>query len=338
MNNSPLISVIVPVRNGKEYIEKCINALLSSDYDSYELIVVDDNSTDNTPEIARQSGANVVTLEKQSGPAAARNRGAQHAKGDIVLFIDSDVVVTKDTLGQIADVFNDNPDIAGVFGSYDDEPEAPDFVSQYRNLLHHYVHQIASRDAKTFWTGCGAIRKDVFDELGGFDEVRHPTPSMEDIEIGLRISGKGYKMILDKDIQVKHLKDWSLYSMVKTDIFQRAVPWSKLILERKTLPRDLNLRYRDRVSTALLGVVILAFFIYIIGLITGTDLIANTYLLYIALLFLVVIIVLNRDLYLFFYRKRGLGFALLTIPMHLLFYFYSGATFGVMWMSSKFKS
>lgn len=335
MNKNPYISVVVPVRNGGEYIYDCLNAILASNYEPLETIVVDDASTDNTVEISRKAGANTITLDKQSGPAAARNRGAESARGDILLFIDADVVINNDTIELIARAFRDNPEIAGVFGSYDNKPQAPDFISQYRNLLHHYVHQIAKRDAKTFWTGCGAVRKAVFDELRGFDEIRHPIPSMEDIELGLRMSGQGYKIILDKNIQVKHLKHWGLYSLIKTDIFQRAVPWSRLILERKLLPRDLNLRFRDRFSTALVGIIIIAAFIYILGLFTHVDFIPNGYLLLTALISLSVILILNRGLYLFYLRKRGLGFALLSIAMHLLFYVYSGITFGVLWIRSK---
>ena len=337
MNNNHFISVIVPVRNGSEYIDKCLGAIMGSNYEKYETIVVDDASNDNTIDIVRESGVKIVALDKKSGPAAARNKGAHEAGGDIVLFIDADVVVNPDTLGRIAKVFEENPEIAAVFGSYDDEPAAGDFVSQYRNLLHHYVHQVANSDAKTFWTGCGAIRKDLFDELGGFDNVRHPTPSMEDIEIGLRMSEHGYRMILDSEIQVKHLKRWSLVSLIKTDIFQRAVPWSRLILERKILPRDLNLRYRDRVSTALLGLAILAFLLYILEHLTKTKFIPHSFLLSAIIICFAVILVLNRDLYLFFYRKRGLWFAVRSVPMHFLFYLYSGATFVVLWLRSKFR-
>lgn len=337
MNNNPYISVVIPVRNGSEYIAECLRAIEESQYESFEIIVVDDSSTDNTAEVCRNSGAKVITLDEQSGPAAARNKGAQAAKGDLLLFIDADVVVYPNTLNNIAKAFTDNPGIAAVFGSYDDTPAAPDFVSQYRNLLHHYVHQIAKRDAKTFWTGCGAIRKDVFYELSGFDQIRHPIPSMEDIEIGLRMSGLGYKMILDKNLQVKHLKQWSFFSLIKTDVYQRAVPWSKLILERKTLPRDLNLRFRDRVSTALLGIAIILVFLYILGLLSKSEILGSVYLFWTAVASLMVILILNRDLYLFFYRKRGFWFALRSIPMHLLFYFYSGITFGVLWIGSKFR-
>jgi len=335
MNKQLFISAVIPVRNGSEYIDKCLLALSKSTYGQYEIIVVDDASTDNTVEVSQKSGANIVTLDRQSGPAAARNRGAASAQGDIVLFIDADVVINPDTLELIANAFMDNPGISAVFGSYDDTPEAPDFVSQYRNLLHHYIHQRAKRDAQTFWTGCGAIRKEVFDQLGGFDEVRHPIPSMEDIEIGLRMSEQGYKIILDKDIQVKHLKHWGLYSLIKTDIYQRAVPWSELILERKLLPRDLNLRFRDRFATALVGIIIISVFFYLLGLFIQTEIIASNYLLLTALISLTVILILNTDLYLFFLRKRGVGFTLLSILMHILFYVYSGVTFGVLWIRSK---
>ncbi len=337
MNKNPYISVVVPVRNGGQDIYDCLQAIQASHYEPFETIVVDDASTDNTVEIAQKTGVKIVTLDKQSGPAAARNRGAESAQGDIVLFIDADVVIRSDTVELIAKAFRNNPEIAAVFGSYDDKPQAPDFISQYRNLLHHYVHQIAKRDAKTFWTGCGAIRKAVFDDLGGFDEIRHPIPSMEDIEIGLRMSERGHNIILDKNIQVKHLKHWGLYSLIQTDIFQRAVPWSRLILERKLLPRDLNLRFRDRFSTALVGIIIIAVFIYLMGLVTQTDIIANGYLLLTVLISLSVILILNRGLYLFFLRKRGAGFALLSIAMHLLFYIYSGITFGVLWIGSKLQ-
>lgn len=335
MNAAPYISAVVPVRNGSEYIVRCLNALKESTYGKFEVIVVDDASEDNTAEVCIQSGATVIVLDKQSGPAAARNRGAENARGDILLFIDADVVVNHDTLERIAGAFIDNPGISAVFGSYDDAPEAPDFISQYRNLLHHYVHQRAKRDAKTFWTGCGAVRKEIFYDLGGFDKVRHPVPSMEDIEIGLRMSVRGYKIILDKNIQVKHLKHWGLYSLIKTDILHRAVPWSKLIIERNMLPRDLNLKFTDRICTALVGILIIAVFIYLLGFLLPSHVIPNNNLLLFIFILFAVIIILNADLYLFFLRKRGVWFSLLAIPMHLLFYIYSGATFAILWIRSK---
>ena len=95
------------------------------------------------------------------------------------------------------------------------------FYSQFRNLLHHYVHQTSSQEAQTFWAGFGAIRRNALKSSGGFDEQ---IEGIEDVELGTRLASGGAKLCLDKSLQVKHLKKWTLTSSVKTDIFKRAVP------------------------------------------------------------------------------------------------------------------
>lgn len=297
--------------------------------------MVDDASTDDSREICEGFGVKVVALERQSGPGGARNEGAKHAAGEILLFIDSDVVVTENTLGQFADIFKNDPDISAVFGSYDDSPRADDFISQYRNLLHHFVHQRSGTEANTFWAGCGAVRRSVFTELGGFDAERFPLPSIEDIELGYRMRQKGYGIMLAKDIQVKHLKHWEWLSVLRTDIFNRAVPWSKLILETKTMPRDMNLRMTDRVSTALTGLLFISVLILVLELIGVLRMVPFARIAFLALIISAALLILNRDVYGFFIRKRGLGFTLLAIPMHLFYYLYSGVSFAVCWIKKK---
>ncbi|MGH7850462.1 MAG: glycosyltransferase [Thermodesulfobacteriota bacterium] len=334
-SDNPFISVIIPVYNGGGYIEECLRALGSSLYRSFETIVVDDASTDNTAEICRGFGAAVIGLERQSGPAAARNEGAKRAAGEILLFVDADVVVTENTLGQFADNFIGDPDISAAFGSYDDSPKAPDFISQYRNLLHHFVHQRSYGDADTFWAGCGAVRRKVFSELGGFDGDKYPAPSIEDIELGYRMRQKGYRITLDKGIEVKHLKHWHWRSMIRTDIFNRALPWSKLIIETGMMPSDMNLSVSDRMSTVLAGLLSLILLAIILGLLRpyGSGI---TFVLVIAALAIVAaLLTLNRGLYGFFLRKRGLRFTLLAIPMHFLYYLYCGASFAVCWIENR---
>ncbi|MEW6145690.1 MAG: glycosyltransferase [Thermodesulfobacteriota bacterium] len=336
MNSAnPFISVIIPVHNGSGYIDQCLGALGKSRYRSFETIVVDDASTDNTRELCRELGVTVIVLDRQSGPAAARNEGAKRASGEIVLFIDADVVVTENTLGQFAELFADDPGISAAFGSYDDSPSAPDFISQYRNLLHHFVHQRSSGDAWTFWAGCGAVRRSVFSEFGGFDEKRFQLPSIEDIELGYRLKDKGYRIALDKNIQVKHLKHWQLLSVVRTDIFNRAVPWSNLILETKTMPRDMNLSIRDRVSTALTGLLFISTIILVLDVIGIFRAVLLARIALFALIISAALLILNKDLYGFFLKKRGLGFTLLAIPMHLFYYLYSGASFAICWIKKK---
>lgn len=332
----PFISVIVPVHNGSKYMARCLGALKDSSYKSFEIIVADDASTDNTVEICRELGVTVTELSHQSGPASARNQGAEKARGEILLFIDSDVVVNPNTVGHVARIFEENPDVSALFGSYDDTPAAPDFLSQYRNLLHHFVHQRSSSAAKTFWAGCGAVRREVFTELGGFDNSRFEKPSIEDIELGYRMSERGYQIMLDKELQVKHLKHWGWHSLIKTDISSRAVPWSKLILESKSIPEDLNLSISDRISTVLVGLLLACVLLLIAGQLTLYNSPETVTILIIFILTLIAaLIALNRDLYGFFLKKKGMKFTLFAIPMHFIYYFYCGASFALCWIRHK---
>lgn len=253
-----LISVIVPVHNGTDTLAQCLSAVNASDYQHYECLVVDDGSTDGSAEVARRFAVNVIELEGEpSGPAHARNHGAEAARGEILLFIDADVMVRPDTLTQVMDSFNRRRHIAALFGSYDESPAGTGFLTQYKNLIHHYVHQQGRENAATFWSGCGAIQRDVFLKVGGFDEERYPQPSIEDIDLGYRLRAAGYQILLKKDIQVKHLKRWSLKGLIQTDVFGRALPWTRLIMEAKELPNDLNLHTSQRMSALLLFVLLL---------------------------------------------------------------------------------
>ena len=322
----PLISIIIPVYNGAALLSRCLEAVAASDYDRYECIVVDDGSTDDSRTVAARFPVLMLELgEGPRGPAYARNRGANVAQGDILFFIDADVMVAPDTLTRIAATFARYPRLAAVFGSYDGSPAVSSPVSQFKNLFHHFVHQTGSPDAVTFWSGCGAVRRAVFLAMGGFDEKRYPRPSIEDIELGYRMTAAGHKIMLNKEIQVKHLKRWTLRGMVKSDVFDRAIPWTLLILRDRHLPNDLNLRLSQRVSMALAY-----------GLLLYPMLLAILYLLsvppsiWMVVPWLSVILcigLLNRDLYAFFVRKRGLAFLLVAFPLHILYYIYSGLAF-----------
>ena len=218
-SNTPRVSVIIPVHNGAKCIGRCLNAVFASSYSPLEVIVVDDCSTDNTVALVRQKGVTAYQLPEKSGPATARNYGAGCARGEILLFIDSDVEVRKETIASVVEDFRQNPEIAAVFGSYDDAPAENNLLSQYRNLLHHFHCQQSSTKAFSFWAGCGAIRKNIFKEFEGFNQKRYNKHSIEDIELGYRICERGYQILLDKRLQVKHLKRWEFAQMISTDIF-----------------------------------------------------------------------------------------------------------------------
>ena len=327
MNNQPLISVIIPVYNGEKFLPGCLDAIASSSYKKYELIVVDDGSTDDSARISRERGALVLKMSRQSGPAGARNFGAQKARGEVLLFVDADVVVKPDTLERVASNSIKHPEIAAVFGSYDDEPAEKNFISQYKNLFHRFVHQQSRIEAATFWAGCGAIRRDVFLAMDGFNAERYPRPAIEDIELGYRMRTNGHRILLDKQLQAKHLKRWTLRSMLHADIFCRAVPWSMLIFESKGLLNDLNLQTSDRISVGLLGLsmVMLPFSVF------------RPELLLLIVVMLALIAVLNHKLYRFFVNRKGIAFAILAFPLHLFYYLYSAVTFVLCWFTYQLR-
>lgn len=237
-------------------LRECLLALAAGDEQPEEIIVVDDGSTDASAATATSFGANVLSTGGRRGPAFARNLGAKAAKGNILLFLDADVCVHQDTISRIRDLFRHDETLDAVIGAYDDSPAEPDFLSQYRNLMHCYVHRISRREASTFWTGCGAIRREIFLAHDGFDDA-YGRPAIEDIELGYRLHASGRRILLDSDIQVKHLKRWTFWNLVKTDIFDRGIPWTELILRHHQLQNDLNLQLSQRVSIALVYLLVL---------------------------------------------------------------------------------
>jgi len=312
------ISVIIPVHNGGKCFQQCLQALGRSSRAPDEIIVIDDASTDETALIAQQHGAQVISLAgAPHGPAQARNAGVAAAIGDLLVFIDADVAVHADTIERIASYFEAQPKLAALFGSYDDTPAARNLISLYKNLQHHYVHQHAHREASTFWAGCGAIRREAFLNAGGFNAA-YRTPSIEDIELGLRLRQAGERIWLCKDVQAKHLKRWTLKSWMHADIFARAVPWTKLILASGGLPSDLNLDASSRVSAlatlSLVPLVVLGFWAPAAWLVV--------------LATLLLILVLNAGLYALFLRQGGPLFTMAAVGCHLIYFLYSTVVFG----------
>lgn len=280
-----------------------------------EIIVVADGDPDAVS-LGDEFGVRVPSMPGPQGPAKARNLGANVAQGDLLLFIDADAVVSPDIVERVTAVFEQDPDLTAIIGSYDDQPAEMNFLSQYKNLLHHYVHQTSSEEASTFWGACGAIRREVFLSMGGFDE-RYRHPAIEDIELGYRLKLTGHRIRLCKSLQVKHLKHWGVISLLKSDIFYRAIPWTELILRYHYFINDLNLKHSSRASVVLTYGLLLS----LVGTIWWPASLVPAIAIASALL------VLNVQLYRFFKRKRGLWFAIRVVLWHWLYYFYSGLSF-----------
>jgi glycosyltransferase involved in cell wall biosynthesis len=328
----PYLSIIIPVRNGKKVLPVMLEALRQSELprDTWELIVVDDGSTDESAAIASGYADLVIRLPAPSrGPGYARNRGVERARGECVVFMDADCLPRPDTLRRIAATMASQPDVDALFGAYCDEPAAAGLVSQYRNLLHHYTHDQEPGDAQTFWAGCGCVRRSVFVAVGMYDEWRFSRPQIEDVELGYRISGKGYRIRLQPDIQVTHLKHWTFWSMLKADFMDRGVPWARLLAEQSALlgkaaakTRTLSLRTKEKNNTffVCLGLMLLAL---------APMVPYQRDFIWAGIASLLLVVARGMPLYSFFYRKRGLIFAVCAVLLH--FMYYVTAAVSVVW-------
>jgi glycosyltransferase involved in cell wall biosynthesis len=339
------VSVIVPVRNGGPPFARCLESLLAASHPPDEIIVVDDGSTDGSDgvarrpgitllrtgrcqgpaatdgsdELAERRGLHVAQTPVKLGPAAARNLGARLATGDVLLFVDADVVVQASIMHRVVQAFRAHPAAAAVIGSYDDAPTAGNFLSQYKNLLHHYVHQQGAEEGFTFWGACGAIRRSVFLAVGGFDADTYRQPCIEDIALGYTLRAAGYRIRLCKDLQVKHLKRWTAASLFRTDFFQRALPWTALILASGRMDNDLNISRSGRLKVfltyAVLGLVLLA----------G----AWAPALAAAVVCGALLLALDALLWRFFRHARGWRFTLGAVAWQWFYYGYSGLAFAI---------
>ncbi|MDU8942185.1 glycosyltransferase family 2 protein [Ovoidimarina sediminis] len=298
--------VVVPAKDAISTLGACIAALHNAGMPRDRLIVVDDGSSDGTGDLARDAGVTVIRNETPLRPALARNKGVAASDAEIILFVDADVTVHPDALKRLLKAFDD-PSTTAVIGSYDHTPPPSPALSKYRNLLHHHVHQTAPREAQTFWTGLGAVRRAAFDAAGGLDP---DWTDIEDVEFGLRLIAEGGRIILDPKILGSHLKVWTMRSMVRTDFWGRAIPWTRLIAKGRIAPDALNTGLRHKLSAlavltfsgALLGALIWPFTLWAaLGAALG-------------------FVALNASFLALLWRVGGPILALKAIPYHAIHY------------------
>lgn len=318
------VSVIIPAYNAAAAVGRCVAAIARAG-PGCEILVVDDGSTDETAAAARAQGARVISADRNAGCSAARNLGVENARGGILFFVDADVVIAADAVERVAAALAPGTGFDAVFGSYDASPDDPGWVSQYRNLLHHHTHQIAHEPVTTFWCGCGAIRRSAFEAVGGFDASAFPAPSVEDIELGYRLIRAGYRIRFDKALQGTHLKRWTLASMVRTDLFARAIPWSRLIFSGRASPRGLNLRASQRLSVVCAVLLIPALALTAAGPVFAL----------LPVLLLAAVVALNHSLFRLLHRRHGPAFALFCLALHLIHYGCGAAGYGWAWAEQR---
>lgn len=310
MQDRRRLSIVIAAFQAGGTLAQCLDAIAHSSVRPFEVIVVDDGSSDNTAALAGERGCTLLSTGVRSGPSRARNLGAARATGDLLIFLDADVRVHAETLRRLLEHFAD-PAAGAVFGAYDDDPSDSGFFSRYRNLLHCHTHRIGRADATTFWAGCGAIRRELFQQFGGFDE-RYEHASIEDIELGMRLTAAGVRIHLDPQAKAQHLKRWTFARMCRADVVLRGIPWTRLILERRRMPNDLNLRWSQRISVVAAWVALLTAF-------RGEGELAAAALASVG--------VCNWRFLNFLRERAGLFFTLCAFPMQVLFSLYCGFSF-----------
>lgn len=329
---APRLSIVVPARDAAVMLARTLPVLASAVRRgaASELIVVDDGSGDATAATAAPFADRVVTLRPPArGPSYARNAGVAASHGEWLLFVDADVQCHPDTLDRMTEAIAANPDAVAIFGAYDDVPSADGVVSQFRNLLHHSVHHRSPGPADTFWAGLGAVRRDAFLAVDGFDAVRFPTSQIEDIDLGYRLRDRGGRVLLDPTIEATHHKPWTLATMVSTDFWRRGVPWAGLLLERAGQSRGtLAAGTAEKVKAVLAGTAFLALSAWLAsgGLLGAAGVLAVASA--------AILVAWNLPMHAWFAGQRGLLFALATVPLLALYYLVGAA--GAGWGTVRF--
>ena len=222
-----MISIIVQTYNSRETLAKLLRSIEESMFTDYEVLVVDDGSTDGTLEMLQGDLVRVLKTPRNGGPSLARNVGARVAGGDVILFLDSDVILRPDTLDEVERFFRYYPDRSVMIGVYDPEPANPGAWPLYKALqcYSYYWRFPPIREVSLLWAAVAAFRKDVYLQSGGFD-VGFNGPSMEDLELGRRISLSN-SIFLNRRVVVKHHFPPTLRKNVR-DHFHRGYLWVKI--------------------------------------------------------------------------------------------------------------
>ncbi|MDP2924183.1 MAG: glycosyltransferase family 2 protein [Candidatus Omnitrophota bacterium] len=293
-------SIIIPVRNAEKTIRQCLEAILASSFRDFEIIVVDDASTDKTVKIAQEFSCKIICLGEQRGPAYARMFGLKESSSDMVVFIDADILVAHDTLLELTNIFSTAKDTVAIVGMLSKDHPNKNFFSQYKNLYMHYIFSRCPTQIDFLYGSFYAIKK-VYCNFIPANRVYG-----EDTELGLCLAQQGYKIVLDKKLEVVHLKNYSFFSFVKNDflvpfywarLFLRENGW-KNVLQKK---RFCHSQKEQLLSVLLAPVIILSIYFYPLA----------------AMCMLVIQFFLNIRFFMFLFLEKGIVFALCAIPVTL---------------------
>lgn len=249
-------SIIIPAHNSATSISRCINALLDSIFvKEFEIIVVDDDSQDETVDLIKKMKVNIIKNNQCLGPAKTRNIGAYSAKGNTIIFVDSDVLVNPDTLQKIDDFFAKEKEFVGLSCDLEPKCEMKDFFSRYKNLYTCFSKSGEPQSVAWAYTSTFVIKKDVFHNIGGFNESIN---QHEDDFIGWELVSRGYKTAFCNALRVKHIHRHTFYSFLKERILRSR---TRAVMKLTGLFFNIKLRKEPLAAKTVYGLLVLPFLI-----------------------------------------------------------------------------
>ncbi len=204
------ISVIIPNHNGARTIGECLKAVFASRYDNYEVVVVDDCSSDESAEIIRTFPCRIKRLEKRMGASAARNAGVVESRGEVLFFTDADCLPDENAL-QISSAAIDMHPKAIIGGTYTPMPADTDFYSRFQSVLIN-CFETWKQEPDYIAAHAMIMERSVFSHKGGFaaDIFWEKTAGIEDVEFSHRMRRAGYRLVMNPDILVTHRFNFNL--------------------------------------------------------------------------------------------------------------------------------
>jgi glycosyltransferase involved in cell wall biosynthesis len=302
------VSVIIPNYNGSATIGKCLDAACASDHGNFEVIVVDDGSTDDSVEIIKKFPCTLIRMNTHSGASKTRNNGAQNSRGKILFFTDADCILQKDTL-RIADRTFKNDKNTVIGGSYTRIPYDDTFFSTFQSIFVNYS-ETSHENPDYIATHAMVIDADLFRRSGGFPEVFMPI--IEDVEFSHRLRRSGCRLAMNPEMLVRHIFNFTFLKSLR-NAFRKSMYWTAYSLFNKDLLKDsgtASIELKVNATSFLLNIFLLVLYFY-----HGSSL-----FLLIALILLSVNILVSSGLFKAFYETKGLLFSLFAACYYLFVY------------------
>ncbi|MBI4654552.1 MAG: glycosyltransferase family 2 protein [Nitrospirae bacterium] len=304
------ISIIIPNYNKADTIGKCLEAVLSSRYGNFEVVVVDDHSEDNSVEIIKRFPCKLIRLEGHEGTSRARNIGALNSNGEVLFFIDADCLLKEDTLSIINRTLSTTDSNIIIGGTYTRMPYDEGFFSLFQSVFINYSETKKARNPNYIAAHAMVIDAQTFRKSGGFSEGF--LPILEDVEFSHRLQRKGYRLLMNPEIQVQHIFNFSLAKSLQNAI-KKSMYWTMYSLKNRDLFSD------SGTASVELKVNGVSYFFSLLFLIFWIFLQKSLFLFSLPLI-LAFNTFINRGLLKAFYETNGIFFAVLAYLYYTMLY------------------